>query len=176
MAYQLTLEQIPFVFFQYTYTEHYDEYDSQTGRMERRSRSFTFTVVHAGLTKTVPTILLLHHNFLSKLTAAIESWGMQRLSLEGDFNSHFDTYINKGTEIEALTILQPDVMELLISSVKNPSAEFAGQSFYLIQETGSLSPDSITAMLNNVSAVVKKVSGPFVPQASTPLTASSEGQ
>ena len=40
--------------------------------------------------------------------------GLQRVSLEGNFDKHFSVWINPGTQDDVLSILTPDVMELLL--------------------------------------------------------------
>ena len=48
----------------------------------------------------------------------------QRLSLEGDFNRHFDLFCPRGYERDALYILTPDVMARLIDGVRDFDVEF----------------------------------------------------
>ena len=56
--------------------------------------------------------------------------GTKILSLEGDFNDHFDVYVPEDSEIEALQILEPDVMVRLIDEFSTFAFECIGTKAY----------------------------------------------
>jgi hypothetical protein len=55
----------------------------------------------------------------------------QRLSLEGDFDSHFRLYCPTGYERDALYVMTPDLMALLIDDAGDLDAEIVDDLFYL---------------------------------------------
>lgn len=55
----------------------------------------------------------------------------QRLSLEGDFDSHFHLYCPTGYERDALYVMTPDLMALLIDDAGDLDAEIVDDHFYL---------------------------------------------
>lgn len=59
--------------------------------------------------------------------------GTKLLSLEGNFNDHFDVYVPEDSEIEALQILEPDVMLKLIEEFPSFGFECFGTKTYVFQ-------------------------------------------
>ncbi|WP_052521235.1 hypothetical protein [Agreia bicolorata] len=55
----------------------------------------------------------------------------QRLSLEGDFDNHFRLYCPTGYERDALYVMTPDLMALLIDDAGDLDAEIVDDLFYL---------------------------------------------
>lgn len=54
----------------------------------------------------------------------------QRLELEGDFNRYFDLYIPDKYQVAALTILAPDIMQLLLELGAKCDVEVIGSQLY----------------------------------------------
>lgn len=59
--------------------------------------------------------------------------GTKLLSLEGNFNDHFDVYVPEDSEIEALRILEPDVMITFIDEFSAFGFECFGTKTYIFQ-------------------------------------------
>ena len=59
--------------------------------------------------------------------------GTKLLSLEGNFNEHFDVYVPEDSEIEALQILEPDVMVKLIDEFSAFGFECSGTKTYVFK-------------------------------------------
>ena len=59
--------------------------------------------------------------------------GTRLLSLEGGFNNHFDVYVPEDSEIEALQILEPDVMAKLIDEFSTFGFECSGTKTYVFK-------------------------------------------
>jgi hypothetical protein len=57
--------------------------------------------------------------------------GYKALSLEGNFNTYFHLYIPENSQIDALQIFQPNIMEELIDAYKFFGIEFAGNKIYV---------------------------------------------
>ena len=157
MAYQANMNNIPSVFFQYTYTEYYFDYDPATNQQRETAESHSFTVVNASLSNMVPTILLLHHSFISKLATIGQHTGLQSVSLEGDFNKIFDTYITPNGQDEALSLLSPETMELVVSAGRNASIQLAGQALVFSSEVEPLNPSTIEPLLENIGKLVANI-------------------
>jgi len=158
MAYQATINDAQIVFFQYQYTEYYFEFDPVTNQQHERSETHYFIVVNAAVGNTMPVVLLLHHSFLSKLTSFSEHTGLQSLSLEGDFNKYFDTYITPDSQVDALTLLTPDTMELVINAANGASMQIAGQSIVLSFEKKYLTPNVIEPVLDGMTKLITNIS------------------
>jgi hypothetical protein len=61
----------------------------------------------------------------------------QRLSLEGDFNTHFDLYVPAGYERDALYIFTPDLMALLVDETGDYDVEIRGNQL-LVHAPGGI--------------------------------------
>jgi hypothetical protein len=87
--------------------------------------------------------------------------GMERLSLEGDFNSKFMVYVPKGQEIEGLQILEPDVMAKLMDGFDHYGFECIDSHVYLFRP-GAMKEDreSVLALL----ALVKRFCDLLTPE------------
>lgn len=57
--------------------------------------------------------------------------GTKLLSLEGNFNEHFDVYVPEDSEIETLQILEPDVMIKFIDEFNSFGFECSGTKTYV---------------------------------------------
>jgi hypothetical protein len=157
MAYQAVTNGSTQTFFQHQYTTYNEVYDQQTQTMRREAETHTFTIVNATLAKPQPSVMLLHHSLLSKLANFSDTRGMQRVQLEGDFNKSFDTYMLPDQQVEALSLLTPDVMVLLMDGLKGASAEFNGTSISASLEGKYLDAERILPLLSQVDTIVKKI-------------------
>lgn len=70
------------------------------------------------------------------------------LSLEGNFNDHFNVYVPEDSEIEALQILEPDVMARLIDEFKAFGFECSGTKTYVFK-SGSFA-DNRESLIQNI--------------------------
>lgn len=61
----------------------------------------------------------------------IISSGKQKLSLEGNFDQHFSVYCEPASQIIALQILTPDVMQTFIENEEEFNFEFIGDRVYI---------------------------------------------
>ena len=62
----------------------------------------------------------------------------QKLDLEGDFNSYFHLYSEKGRQIESLSLLTPDIMQKLIDTARMYDIEVWDNNVCLITEGTSI--------------------------------------
>lgn len=93
----------------------------------------TWGYVAMRLPKRLPHILLeaasMGQNTSGALPVSVDP--EQRVSLEGDFDRHFTLSAPKGSEVDALSILAPDVMALLIDEVGGWSVEIVGDWLFI---------------------------------------------
>lgn len=157
MAYQAVIEGHQTVIFQYQYTEYYSTYDAATQQQQEQSTTHYFTVINTTLPVTLPTILLLHHNFISKLATMGDHNGLQAINLEGDFNKYFDMYITPNSQTEALSLLTPDTMELFVNIANGASAQISGESIVLTIENKYLTPQVIEPVLGGISKLFANI-------------------
>lgn len=73
-------------------------------------------------------------NISSNLPVSLKN--SQRLSLEGDFDSHFSLFAPKGYERDALYIFTPDLMALLIDGAHDFDAEVVDNTVFFYQKAG----------------------------------------
>lgn len=105
----------------------------------------------------------------------IESWkpsGARQLSLEGDFNSKFTVYVPQDQEMEALQILEPDVMAKLMDGFANYGFECTDSHMYLFT-TGTMKEnrESILAL----SSLLKRFCDLLLPELQSFLRDTSTG-
>ncbi len=84
----------------------------------------------------------------------------QRLSLEGDFDRHFTVFAAEGAEIEALTMLTPDVMAAMIDDAGPWSIEVVDDWLLLVPpfaSFGVLGPDDWPRVLETIGIVSAEV-------------------
>lgn len=83
----------------------------------------------------------------------------QRLSLEGDFDTHFDLYCPVGYERDALYLLTPDVMALLMDHAADYDVELVDDWVYLTtpRDVVTLDADRWTSVTAAMGAVLAKI-------------------
>jgi len=98
----------PFGLFVYSYSVSEQE----------NSRRYARTVLVIDFTAPLPAFVLRKHKLLQIFEEegeSLKSHGYtERLALEGDFEDSFQVFIKPDTQVEVLTILTPDSMELIM--------------------------------------------------------------
>jgi hypothetical protein len=79
------------------------------------------------LNTSVPHLLLLPRRSRVPARTIAPIRAAQRLQLEGDFDRHFTLYVPAGYERDALYVITPDLMALLIDRVPGAFVEMIGQ-------------------------------------------------
>lgn len=69
----------------------------------------------------------------------------QKLTLEGNFESYFDFFSPRGLQVDALTVLAPNFMEILMTSAVDFDVEFYGRELVLITNQPLFTPQVIAA-------------------------------
>jgi len=84
----------------------------------RGSQTYNRAVMTVNFATPMPAFALRRHTGMLAPSAAGESFNAAgysgKLNLEGDFDKHFQVHIVPGTEVDVLSVLTPDVMQLMI--------------------------------------------------------------
>jgi hypothetical protein len=141
----------PFLLFLYSYTVGYG----------RDSHTFHRGVMSIDFSTTLPAFVLRKHKHLEILEEEGESLRnngySDKLNLEGDMNDHFQVYIRPNTQIDVLTILTPDTMELLIKLDKYEIEMTAYGQFYVYCHGFITKKQDLVDMYTIVGSVLPKI-------------------
>jgi hypothetical protein len=115
----------------------------------KNQRSYYYVLGEFSLNAPLPQIVCIPNGWHSVLLDKWKDSGDVPLSLEGDFNTTFTVYVPKGKEMEALQVLEPDVMTKLMQDFGEFGFECNRTSVYLFS-TGSIAEnrDSVLNMLS----------------------------
>lgn len=109
----------------------FGNYQYVTGAGKNR-QTHDLTFIEVKLTRNLPNMVLdaKSNNFFgfSNLPNYLDK--SQRLALEGDFNKHFDLYVPKQYEQDALYLLTPDVMAVLMDHGAKYDMEVVDDKLY----------------------------------------------
>lgn len=112
----------PIRMFRFSISYHSDKY----------SQDLTDTVIEIDLKGKLPRLLMVNKK---SQVGQIDIEGVyvtkNQFSLEGDFNQHFKLFGLPGTQIEALEVFSPDIMQLMESEASNFTVEFVYDRVYL---------------------------------------------
>ncbi len=129
-------------------------YSVTTGSGKSR-QVYTYTVAQVRLPKSLPHIFLK----AKKDNRELPIQTMQRqpsfmkhetLQLEGDFNDYFTLQIEKGQEIDALTVITPDVMQTLITYSQAENIEIVTDGLYFILPGDDRGPKAVEQLVRSV--------------------------
>lgn len=121
--------------------------------------SFAYTIFHFKIEKSLPHIVLdsrKNDGIVSSIPRYFED--KQRLELEGDFNKYFDFFAPEGYEIEALDILSPDFMAMLLDFHTPFDVEIDEHDVYIISKGINYSPQNMREMFNAADILMKRFS------------------
>ncbi|CAN5168093.1 hypothetical protein BH09PAT3_BH09PAT3_0080 [soil metagenome] len=76
----------------------------------------------------------------------------QRVSLEGDFDKYFNFFVPKGLQIDALSVLAPNFMQLVIDSSQLFDVEFYGDELILVTSKSIYDP----AVMRQVELILQE--------------------
>lgn len=98
-----------FFLFLYSYSIGYEE----------NSKRYSRTVLSIDFLSPLPSFVLRKHHLLQILEEEGESLRAndytEKIHLEGDFDDYFQVFIKAETQLDVLTILTPDVMEIVMT-------------------------------------------------------------
>jgi hypothetical protein len=96
----------------------------------KSARVHYFTVAAMPRAARAPHILLLCKKHAPDIQRDLQN--AENLQLEGDFNDYFSLQVEKGQEVDVLTVITPDVMQTLISYDLAEDIEALGDNLYFI--------------------------------------------
>lgn len=111
-------------------------YSYVTGSGKNRSEN-KWGFVRITLSRQLPHMVIdsRRNNFIaSNLPELFDS--SQQLRLEGNFNDYFDVYVPAGYENDALYVLTPDIMALLLDDAAGYDLEITGNQLFVYGEGG----------------------------------------
>jgi hypothetical protein len=115
----------PFFIFLYSYALSY----------EKDAKRYVTTVMTLDFLTDMPAFVLRKHHLFEILeveSITLKARGYtEMLHLEGDFDDHFQVYIKPSTEVDVLTLLTPDVMQLMLSLDKYEVEMSADGNLYI---------------------------------------------
>jgi len=105
----------------------------------------------------LPEILIKCHTMRSIPFAPWQPPKTVPLTLEGDFNKSFDVYVPDGNQIEALEVLQPDLMASLMDGYASYSFECSGDKLYVFTQNEPRTKESFQAAAALVDQLFDKL-------------------
>lgn len=81
----------------------------------------------------------------------------QKIELEGDFHKYFDLYAPDKYGISALTLLAPDVMEVLLEHAALCDVEIVKDTLYFYWSTPSVTAEQFEQVFTTTTAVIEKL-------------------
>ena len=107
------------------------------------------SIIRVALPKVFPQLVLDSNKNDRGLTSsfpnAIQS--SQAISLEGDFSDYFDCFVPAGIQVNALTLLAPNFMQLLMASSAHFDIEFYGAEMILVSRESIYTPNIMAQAL-----------------------------
>ncbi len=134
------------------------EYDSDISATGNKRRDFTRNVLTVDFNCKVPSFYLRAKPFViwMHMQDAMDATGYtEKIGLEGNFDDYFHLWIHPNTHIKVLTVLAPDIMELILS-LKGHDIELTKDGMLYIYGRLSNKQDLINAF-NIIEALSAKV-------------------
>jgi len=129
-------------------------YSCKTGSGKNEA-THNFTVARVALREQLPHIVLNSKSARADIEETIEH--DEKLKLEGDFNKYFNLLIEKGQQINALEILTPDVMQILVSYNTNEDIEINGDSLYFISRNDKRDYKDMPSLINSIMHLTHEI-------------------
>ncbi|HEY5442736.1 MAG TPA: hypothetical protein VIJ68_04315 [Candidatus Saccharimonadales bacterium] len=129
-------------------------YDCTTGS-GKSSDTHYFTVARVRLPKVLPHLLLSSKK--SRAYIQKDLLDSQTLELEGDFNDYFKLQIEKGQQVDALTVLTPDVMQVLVNYNKSEDIEILGWNLYFILNGDKRAAEDVQSLIQSVVELTEQI-------------------
>lgn len=127
------------------------EFKTGSGKSEQ---THNFTVACVSISKPFPHLILDSHK--NNIAAKMSS-GMTKVELEGDFPKFFRLYYEIGAQIDALSVITPDIMQTLIDSNQPQDIEIFNDRIYFFVEDDHRSVTRLKALLNSVDKFAREI-------------------
>lgn len=149
-------------------------YNTTTGSGKYQQTHY-FTVAMAQLPAVLPHILLTSKKAHADVRQNLDNH--ENLQLEGDFDKFFNLQVEKGQEIDVLTIITPDVMQALINYNQAEDIEIFNNNLYFILNSDKRDYTSVEKLIQSVAGLSvqiienlkqRGISKPVIPAVTTP--------
>lgn len=107
----------------------------------------TTGIVRVSLPKIFPQVVLdsiKNDRYVSSVTTSFDA--SQSLQLEGDFNDYFDLYAPVGLQVNVLTLLAPNMMQILMDHAGLFDVEFYKNEMILMTKSSLYNPEVMKAL------------------------------
>jgi hypothetical protein len=114
-----------------------------------------YTAVRVPLPAAVPHIVLFNDHTHMRVQTGFDQ--AQKVQLEGNFNSYFTMEIEAGTQVDALTIITPDVMQVMIADESHEDIEIAGRALYFVVASDKRDALTVKQLLTSAAALTPQI-------------------
>ncbi len=120
----------------------------------KNSQTLFYTVARVALARQFPHIVL-----DSKATFSLrdKTDAKDTASLEGDFNQYFNLFYRKDDQINALSIITPDVMKTLIEYDKSQDIEISGSFLFFMVNSDLRTAAALPSLFKSVDALSDEI-------------------
>ncbi len=135
-----------------TGTNHFDLYNLDfyiNGYGFKHYQRHHYTIARISLEKSFPSIVL-----DSNKTLSLQHKTKQRISLEGNFDKYFSMYIDLDKQVDALSIITPDIMLMLIKFGADYDIEISDKYAYIAIEKNYHSASKVKSLIT-VAHIIK---------------------
>lgn len=142
-------QDIPFDLFNYRYTVG----------SGKNSHTYAYTIFRLHFASSLPPVFLKseHCPFGGFMFGDISKEARERLTLEGDFDKHFDLWTKHDFQIEALQFITPDVMVKLQDNWSEFSLEFVDDQIYIYARHIITKDQELESMYDLAQYLVPKI-------------------
>ncbi len=140
---------------------------------QRKSQhTYFYTVFEIDYDKRIPRMFLRSDRY-KLLMFKPDFQNGRRLRLEGDFDKHFDLFVEEKFEIEALQIFTPDIMHKLMTDWSKFTLEFTNDKIYIYIVDKISKKEDIQSMYNLAKYLIDRLA-PIISNMESSTTAMQE--
>jgi hypothetical protein len=121
----------------------------------RSEVTHNFTIASTSLAQALPHLLLMSKKVHADVQRDLVNG--ETLKLEGDFNDYFNLQIEKGQEVDVLTIITPDIMQTLVDHNQAEDIEILGQNLYFITNQDKRDYRDMQVLISSVVALSQQI-------------------
>lgn len=121
----------------------------------KSAQTLMFTAARVKLARTMPHIILASKAASADLQADFIDG--ESLQLEGDFDKYFKLQIEKGQQIDVLTLLTPDVMQTLVNYNTTENIEILNDDLYFIIAGDKRDERDVKALIQSVVELSQQI-------------------
>ena len=82
---------------------------------------------------------------------------VKRLSLEGDFGSFYNVYCPEGEHVDALVMLEPNLMLAILQNLGNVAIEIKKNKLFIVIPGFVKDPETLIRLINNCRPVTEQI-------------------